>query len=50
VSPLFAQARTKQWLKNLILHSPRWSQAFDELKRINHPPQFEEKIRELIVH
>lgn len=44
VSPLFAVARTKNWLKQLAHVTPEFHQLFEELKIITKPVQFKEKL------
>lgn len=44
-SPWFAQARTKQWLRQLSLKFPEAKPVFDELKVITNPQVFREKVR-----
>jgi len=46
-SPWFAQARTKQWLRQLSLQHPEAKPLFDEIKVIHNPPQFESTLQRL---
>ncbi len=45
VSPHFAQARTKQWLKNMSLSSAAVLSFFDKIKVITEPAQFERELQ-----
>ena len=45
VSPHFAQARTKQWLKNMTGKSEKMSAAFEKLKVITEPANFEQELQ-----
>jgi tRNA-dihydrouridine synthase C len=40
VGPAFAQARTKQWLRNMTSVSPHHFELFEELKIITNPDEF----------
>lgn len=44
VSPSFAVARTKNWLKQLAQVNPEFNEIFAELKIITQPAQFKEKL------
>lgn len=44
VSPPFAVARTKNWLKQLSFVTPEFHQIFEELKLITKPVQFKERL------
>lgn len=44
VSPAFAVARTKNWLKQLSFVTPEFLQIFEELKLITKPVQFKERL------
>jgi tRNA-dihydrouridine synthase C len=47
MSPHFAQARTKQWLRNMVPQSLELAQAFDQLKVINDPQFFSSEMQRL---
>lgn len=47
VSPRFAQARTKQWLRQLALGYHEGSSLFDEMKVVTNPELFERKMESL---
>ncbi|MGZ3691719.1 MAG: tRNA-dihydrouridine synthase family protein [Pseudobdellovibrio sp.] len=44
VSPAFAVARTKGWLKQLAYTEPRFNELFEELKIITKPQEFKQKL------
>jgi tRNA-dihydrouridine synthase C len=47
VSPHFAQARTKQWLRNMMSGQPSLSTAFNEIKSITCPTAFSSRLNEI---
>ena len=48
VSPYFAQARTKQWLRNMAETSTEMGPIFHQLKVISEPQQFEQELSRLL--
>lgn len=48
-SPWFAQARTKQWLRQLSIQHPEAKPLFDEIKVIHQPQKFESELARLTV-
>lgn len=44
VSPAFAVARTKGWLKQLAFTEPQFNDLFEELKVVTKPEQFKERL------
>lgn len=47
VSPFFAQARTKQWLKALALQNEEAKPLFEELKILTNPHEFRSRLEHL---
>jgi tRNA-dihydrouridine synthase C len=47
ISPHFAQARTKQWLRNLLPGQPALAMAFNDLKAITNPEVFSSRLNEI---